>query len=369
IKSHHIVYLLAGGGILLAALSLNNQPLFSNLDQFVLVAEDKILLENNIQVSSGDLASNKEIRIRQNNIINGNLFADNIKIGATSTINGNASFNELEINPLSQILGQTSTLISSPIIKLPETPAFQAGEQDLTITQDQIINPGNFDEIQVQPNITLTLNPGIYNLNKLELENNSKLLFSASTTINIQKELVIKEKILISQTTNPSASSGQVIPSTDLQINVIEDKDIQIGKDSLLSIKLLAPNSQIILKERITFRGQILAREIKVGEGSVLSRNDDFEKESDLTKIIEEQEAKIIVNEIIIFFKDGASVVNLLEIANSIGARPTGFLEKLFMGKLEVEAMTFNELENIINQIKNLNNPFIEEVLPNALIF
>ena len=359
IKPHYIISAVVLSGLFFATLSFNNQPLFSNLDQFVLIAEDKIELLDNVQVSSGDLASNQEIRIRQNNIINGNLFTNQIRIDATSTINGNASFNQLEIDLTSKILGSTTTPVSLPIVNLSQITAFQPEEQKIIITQDQTINPGNFDEIQVQPNITLTLNPGTYNINKLELLNNSKLLFSASTTINIQKELVIKEKILISQTIN--------IPSTDFQINVQEDKDIQIGKDSLLSLKLLAPNSQVELGQRITFRGQILAREVRVGEDSILSRQDFFSKESDSTKIVEDQEIKFIVNEILVLFKDEATQADAQQVANLINGRIIGFIPTPKVFKFEVLTLTPQELLNKIQIIKNSNNPLIVEVVQNLV--
>lgn len=344
----------------LAALGFNNQPFFSSLEQFIL-AGNKIELSDNIQVSSGDLAANQEIKIAENNIINGNLFSDKIKIGATSTINGNASFNELEIAPTAKILGQTSTLVFLPIIQLPEILAFQTGEQDLTITQNQTINPGNFDEIEVKENISLTLNPGIYNLNKLKLNQNSKLLFSALTTINIQKELVIEEKVFIAQTKN--------IPSTSLQINVQEDKDIDIGKDSLISLKLLAPNSQINLKQRITFRGQILAKEIKVGENSILSRQDFFSKESDPAKVIIDQDgSQFLVNEIVVNFTNFATFSDAQNIANLVNGRIIGFVESLNAYQIEIFIATSQELETKIQTIRQSNNPLVEGVFRNYIV-
>lgn len=370
IKPQHFIYFLAGVGILFAAwnftsqfnpfaaLNFNNQPLFSFLDQFVL-AGDKIELQDNIQISSGDLASNKNLLISEINIINGNLFSDAIRIEATSTINGNASFNNLQIEPTAQILGQTSIPISLPIIKLPTIPDFQPGNQDLTINQDQTINPGSFDEIQVQENISLALNPGAYNLNKLELRNNSKLLFSGKTIINIQKNLVIKEKVLIAQTTS--------IPSTDLQINVQEDKDIDIGAGSLLSFKLLAPNSQVDLGQRATFRGQILAEEIRVGEDAILSRQDFFSKESNPAKVAEDQGIKFIVNEILILFKDEATQVDAQRVADLVNGRITGFIPTPKIFKVEVLTQTLRELNNKFQIIKDSNNLLIISIARNFI--
>ncbi|MBI2591700.1 MAG: hypothetical protein HYW34_03430 [Candidatus Brennerbacteria bacterium] len=366
-KLHHLAYLLAGGGIFFAALNFNfnNQPLFTNLNQFILVAEDKIELAENVQISSGDLAANKEISIAENNIINGNLFSDEIKIAENTTINGNISFNQLELTPSSKILGVTSSPVSLPIIQLPNIPDFPTGNQKLIINQTSTINPGNFDEIEVKENITLTLTPGTYNLNKLKLENNSSLLFSGLTIINVQKELVIGKKVLIVSSL-PSTGSGQ---ATDLQINIQEDKDIDIGENSLLSFKLLAPNSQIDLGERITFRGQILARGIKIGEGSILSKEEFFTRKAEaLNLIIDDDGSHYPVNHIVVNFSSDATFLDAQDIANLVAGRIVGFTRSSNSYLIEVATQAPFELTNLINLIESQLNPQIEGVLRNYIL-
>ena len=423
VKPHHIISGLAIGGLFLATLNFNTQPLFTDLNQFVLVAEDRIHLAGDVQVSSGDLAANGEIAIAGSNIISGNLFSDEIKIAGGTQINGDASFNELKLTQNSEILGITSTPISLPVIELPDIPDFIPGNQDLVIQEDQVISPGSFNKLEVKEGVTLTLNPGTYNLNELALRESSKLLFSSTTIINIKEELKINKRVLISQTTD--------IPSTDLIVNLSsqgraqrltssladssersrgkssdnrsqgppEDKParkpetkpkpqsrpaphrgsasktpvsvvkpITIGEDSLISFKLVAPGSKVHLGNRVTFRGQILAEEIKVGEGSILSREKEFEKESDPTKIVEDGGIKFVVNEIVILFKEGATINDLLVIADFVGGQATGFLPDLEMGKIEVSTQTVEELNNLIDLIRSSGNPLIEEILPNALI-
>ncbi len=359
IKPHHIISLLAMGGIIFAALNFSNQPLFTNLDQFVLVAQDKIHLANSVQISSGDLAANKEIAIAENNIINSNLFSDKIKIAENTQINGNASFNELKLAQNSEILGATSTPLSLPVVQLPSIPTFPIGIQDLIVKEDQTLNSGNFNRIEVKENITLTLNPGIYNLNKLELRANSKLLFSGKTAINVKEELKINEKVLIAPNVNISA--------TDLEINFAGNKPIAIGQEAFISVKLLAPKSTVHLGERITFRGQILAKEIKVGEDSIIARQDFFSKESDPTKIVEDQGVKFIVNEILVLFKDEIASLDVQQVADLVDGRITGFIPVPKIFKIEIATQTVEELNSKIQAIKNSNNPLVVEVVQNLV--
>ena len=73
IKTHHIISTLAIAGLAFVALTSpkNNQPLFSNLENFVLFAEEEITLEQGVQISSGDIGSNNKLDIQKEIVING----------------------------------------------------------------------------------------------------------------------------------------------------------------------------------------------------------------------------------------------------------------------------------------------------------
>ena len=373
IRPHHIISGLAIGGLFLATLNFNTQPLFTDLNQFVLVAEDSIRLAQDVQVSSGDVAANEEIAIASNNIINSNLFADKIKITGNTQVNGGISFNELQASPTSIILGTTSTPISLPIIELPDVPDFETGDRDLIVTEDETISPSNFSKLEVKEGITLTLTPGTYNLNELALRDSAKLLFIATTTINIKQTLKINANVLITPNVN--------IPPTALIFNIKsesktagkgkqESKGVQlvtIGEDSFISLKLVAPGSKVHLGDRVTFRGQIVAEEIKVGEGSILSREDVFSKESDSEKVVEDQEIKFIVNEIVVLFQDEATQADAQQVADLVNGRITGFIPDPPTYKIELITSTVEEIQNVIQTIKDSNNPLIVDVVQNLV--
>jgi len=360
-------------GLVFFAISVFGSSAITDLEPFVLVAENSIHLAGDTQISSGDIASNKDIRVSENSIANSNLFSDRIQLASNVSINGNATFNKLIKAQTAEVLGEEIRGIDKNIVELPQIHSFQTGNENVTVEEGQetTIGPGNYNQIEVGEGATLTLNPGTYNLNRLTLQNNSKLLYLQETTLNIKTHFQTQNSILIAPASpaggsnNPNSNS-----TTELSINYIGRPPITIGDSSFITAKILAPTSRVHLGNRATFRGQIFASDIQIGEEAVLSREAGFEKESDLNKIIElPTQVRLVANEIVIFLVVGSDINALLDIANLVNGQVTGFLSEFDMGKIEVETTTFLELEILINKIKDSNNPLIEDVLPNALVF
>ncbi|OGY99597.1 MAG: hypothetical protein A2945_03045 [Candidatus Liptonbacteria bacterium RIFCSPLOWO2_01_FULL_52_25] len=395
VKKHHILSTFALGAVALAAFNFTRAPLFNSLDRFVLFASDNIQLAHEVQVSSGDFGSNKTIDIQKDAIINGSFFADTIVIGKSTQVNGNVAANRLKLSASSTIFGSTSSSVSLPIANLPQVPAFTVGTQDFTFTGATGTLPaGSYRTITIAPSSTLTLSGGIYRLRALDLKDNATLIFNAPTTLNIQFKLKGKDNI--------SILPGLNLKPDDLKINYLgmrpkndkttEDDDGEIaslldqqetkdlkagkigrpivfGKDAFLNFKLLAPRANVHLKDNTTLRGRVLAKKIEVGRDSILSREDFFSKESDLAQVVEDQNgAKFVINEVIVLFEDGTTLNDFIFVANSFGARPTGFLSTLLMGKLEVSAASIEELDIIINQIRNSEIPTIKDAFSNVIV-
>lgn len=360
----------AGLGLFNLFFSDHSQPLFNNLDDFVLFAQEDIKLEQEIQVSSGDIGSNGEIDIEKGVIINGNFFADEIKINKSAQINGNISFNELETRKETQIFGTKTTPISLPIANLPKIPDFLIGTQDFIFEGvENTLTAGNYKNVTLKKGSRLKLPGGIYNLSKLILRENSTIIFSVSTTVNIKHELKGQEKI--------SILPDQNLKPDDLIINYQgkrnEDnndngvKPVKFGKNSFLNFKLLAPEAKIHIGETTTLRGQILAKKIKIEKSSVLSREDVFEEESDPEKVVEDEGIRFIVNEIVILLQDEATLADVEAIAELINGKITGFVPEPVISKIEVRTSTVLELNEAIDIIKNSSNPLIIEVVQNLV--
>lgn len=89
-------------GGFVAAIVFINPPIFDKIDNFVLFAQEEIKLEQDVQVSSGDIGSNNKINVEKT-VINGNLFADEIELDKNVVINGSVSSNKLEIKKETQM--------------------------------------------------------------------------------------------------------------------------------------------------------------------------------------------------------------------------------------------------------------------------
>lgn len=393
--SHYIISALAIVGITFAAMNFTNPPLFQNTDNFVLFASEEIKLEQGVQVSSGDLGSNGEIDVEKDNIINGNLFADGITLDKNVTVNGNASFNKLKTHKETKILGTQTKPVSLPVANLPEIPDFQVGTQDFKFTgQNNTLIAGNYRDIVIEKNSRFTLTGGIYNLRKLELKENSTLIFNSPTTLNIQFKLKGQEHVAILPTNNNLKPTDLVInylgirpknekeekEDDDEEINALHDdkekkdhkegkigRPVIFGKNSFLNFKLMAIKAGVKIGEASTLRGQILARKVKVGEGAILSQKLEFEKESDLTKIVEANGAKFLLNEIIILFENEVTENDIQVIASLVGGRVIGIIPMPKIYKIEVSTITVQELNNKIQIIKNLNSQLIIQVSPNFI--
>lgn len=361
IKSHHILSLVAAGGIVFAALNFNSKPLFSSLDSFVLFAQEEIKLEQGVQVSSGDLGSNGELDIDKDAIINGNLFADRITIDKNSQINGNASYNRLDIKKESKILGTQTKPVSLLIANLPEIPDVQVGDKDFKFEgQNNNLAAGSYRDIVLEKSSRLTLSGGVYNIRKLGLKENATIIFSAPTTLNIKEELKAQENVSLLPATNN-------LTPHDLALNYAGTKPVEFGKRAFLNVILLAPDAEVHLGEGATFRGRAVAKKVKVGKEGVMSTGSFFSKESDPSKIVTDQGIKFVVNEIVVLFKDQATDIDAQQIAQLVGGSITGFIPTPKIYKIEVRTTMPQELYDKIQAIKNLSNPLIVEVVQNLI--
>ena len=374
-----IVPYLAVGVLTFAVFNTGGRPLFSDISKFVIFAKDGIEIEKLVQVSSGDVGSNKELDINKDAIINGNLFADQIDIDKNSLINGNASFNKLKLEKDTKILGTKTDHVSLPVANLPEIPSFQVGTQDLNFQgQNNTLAAGNYRNLTLEKDSRLTLAGGTYNLSKLVLKENSVLIFSAPVQLNIRSRLFGQMHV--------SILPGANVKPDDLAINYAgerikgeknENEDeteskedahpAKFGPSSLLNFKLLAPKASVKIGDATTFRGQILARKVKIEKDSVLSREIFFEKEGDPAKIVSDQGLRFFVNEVVILFKEEATQSDIQMVADLLNGKVTAFIPLPKIVKIEVQTTTAQELNNKIQLIKNSNNPLIIEVGQNLI--
>lgn len=397
IKPNHILSVIAAGSVLFVAMNSNNPPLFQNTDNFILFASGEIKLEQGVQVSSGDLGSNDKIDIAKDSIINGNLFADKISLDKNTQINGNVSYNKLQTQKESQILGAKTTPVSLPIANLPEIPDFSIGTQDFKFeSQNNALAVGSYRNITLEKDSRLNLNGGTYNLNKLELKENSTLIFNTPATINIQFKLKGQNHIAI-------LTGNNNLKPTDLVINYLgirsknekeekEDDDDEInaphndkekkefkeskigrpvvfGKESFLNFKLLAPKASVKIGENSTMRGQILARKVKVEKNSILSLEQTAIKITKPENIIIDPDGGVYpINILLISLIPNATFEDALKVAQSINGRIVGNVSSINLYQIEIQTRTIEELESIINTVRLRTDLKIDGVFRDYLL-
>ena len=309
------------------------------------------------------MSSNKSVHIAENNKVSSNLFSDIIQIGDNSQINGNTTYNRLIKAGTAEILGEETDSISLPVVELPAISQFQTGNSNIILSpnEETAINPGDYNKVELKENSTLILVSGTYNISNLKLKQNSKLLYSDTTTLNIKTELRIGNNASI------ASNNPQVQDTTTLSINYAGKAPITVGEGSFITAKILSPDSRVQIADGVSFLGQILAKDIHVGAGGILGRKLHFVKESDLSKIVEDSEARFIVNEIVILLKDEATFSDALEIAGLVDGRITGSIIIPNIFKIEVPVETIEELNNKIKILREANNSLIIHVIRNLI--
>jgi len=394
-------------GVSFAAVhNIPNAPFLPNTDNLVIFAEQDVSFEENVAISSGDIGTNGTLSFDKNGTANGNLFADKITLAKGTTINGNANYNKLTNK--GEILGTKTTSVSLPIANLPTVQPFSVGTEDKTFSGNANTLPaGNYKNIILQKDSTLTLSGGTYNLNILDLKERSTLIFTAETTLNIQFKLRGRD--------NVSILNGQNAKPEDLHINYVgirneqrndrtkeqrNDKTIEqrnngameqddenevmafldknektdcqnrkigrpivFGKNSFLNFALLAPRANVIVGKDGTMRGQILARKAKIGKNAIVSKDEVFSKSPNPDKIITDTDnTKYVVNELLITLTDFAAFSDAQSAANLVGGRIVGFMESANTYQIEVSVSTSQELTEKIQTLRNSGSSFIEGV-------
>ena len=387
-------------GVSFAAVhNLPSPPVFPNTDNFVIFAEQSLTFEESATISSGDIGTNGTLSFDKNGTANGNLFADKIAIAKGTTINGNANYNKLTNN--GEILGAKTTSVSLPIANLPTVQPFTIGTEDKNIIGNATLPAGNYKNIVVQKDSTLTLSGGTYNLNILDLKEHSTLIFTAETVLNIQFKLRGRDTVSIlngqnakpddlhinyvgmrneqgNDKTKEQGNGGAMEQDDENEVMAFLDKNekadcqnrkigrpIVFGKNSFLNFVLLAPKANVIVGKDSTLRGQTLTRKARIGKNFIGSKNEMFEKESDPEKIVEDNGEKFSGNELIVLFADSASFSDALLVAKSVNGTLSGFVPNPPTYKILLQTSDALALRNAVTVIINANNPLVEEVIPN----
>ena len=124
-------------------------------------------------LSGGNLGITGGASLNGNVTVNGSIFALNTTLGNCQTVQPG-----ITISGKSTATAGYKQLSATPIFTAP--PSVTPGLQDYHFTANASLAPGNYGNITVSGNKTLTLSPGVYAINSISLTGNSVLTVSPS---------------------------------------------------------------------------------------------------------------------------------------------------------------------------------------------
>jgi cytoskeletal protein CcmA (bactofilin family) len=381
------LFLLAGTGSALVGLHTPSTPLPTTT--FVLLASSDLRLESGTQVSSGNLGSNDKLKLEKDVLVSGHLFAQSLELKEHVVIDGNATYHKLKKASSASILGTETRDTSSSLALFPSFPSSTQGTTSLTITATSTLSPGVYQDITILEGSTLTIEPGTYHMRSLVLKDHATVLYSGSTTIHITDQLQAKDHVAVlpkhshiphdaltiqysGLRSKHAAQADDTVWESDTEKRDFErgkiGRPIQFGSHVYLSLVLLAPQGEVKIGKESTILGQVMGKKVKVGKGSVVSRENVFAKVVRPSDILEGADgSQFVKNHILIDFSDGLPLSEVREIIQVVNGRIIGFIDVPNVYNIEVSSGAQSELEDLIFTLRNLHHSQIEAVWKNYI--
>ena len=215
----------------------------------------------------GNVGTNGNQSDSGNNVqINGTLSTPRAGVGACTAGNVTA-------------LTGSSTAITGGIVELPQaismpTPVFPAppaGSPDVNGTQT--IGPGNYGDINLSGNKTLSLQPGVYNINSLSLSGNSTFQLVPDPITGKYGKVVINVTGAGNSTPISITGNGFSNPTYDpsyLQFLYAGTGTVKVAGNGASAAVVYAPNATVSFNGNGSFYGSVVANNVTdVGNGSI----------------------------------------------------------------------------------------------------
>ena len=190
-----------------------------------------------VQLSKGLIGSSGNVTIAGDVTVNGPVFALNTTVGPCT--NGTPG---ISLSGKATATGGYIQLTAPPVF--PNPAAVTPGSQDYAVTSDTILPPGNYGNIAVSGGKTLTLSPGTYNINSLNLSGGASIAIkpAGQVMVNIAGNNVLQP---IQFSGAGAANSGGV--PLNLFLSYGGTLPITISGRSGSYAVLYAPNSAVTL--------------------------------------------------------------------------------------------------------------------------
>ncbi len=279
-----------------ALLRFNTEYLLSQLSvppasTYSLFATHSLYLEQSSTVYSGDIGVNAagsspfldsdvelSVGIGVTTPATYRVKANRINLKSNATVNGNVYYNTLTSN--GTITGSQNTPLSLPLTKtLPEFKTSTPGTQNVSVAANgtQTLQPGNYNNVDVNGGGTLIFTGGIYHFNSWNSGDNAQIKFQGPTEVRIAQKFDGGSGSYIGPQDTTSLGADQImfyvagINGTNGSLTTTP-KAAKIGIGSTVRACFYAPNGTLWIRQSSDARGQFIGKDVDVGIGVKIRR-------------------------------------------------------------------------------------------------
>lgn len=245
------------------------------LDNYVAIGLEEAFFKEKAVVTSGNIGSNGDVTFGVNTNVTADVSAgSDMRLKEKAVVDGDVVYaGELDLGHKSVITGSvTQTLPDSLHFSVSE---FSAGGQSFIVKQKESLNlaPGSYDKLQVKAKGELTLSSGSYFFNT----------FDIGTDVNIRLDLTagplyvyIVEQLEIGEKSEMRIVSASGEPSQVFFIILGRTPNGRTGTSFIgVNVKFLgtviAPASELLVKEKAEVNGALYAKILTVGVNATVT--------------------------------------------------------------------------------------------------
>ncbi len=183
---------------------------------------------------------------------------DTVRLGETSSV-WNLFANEVQNSFDPSVLRDPSqTSFAAPIINpalLPTCPPFAPGTLNVTVPKggSLVLAPGNYGDVRVQDNGTLTLGAGIYNVKSFNNGKKVRILTDPATDVRVAQDFSTNDGSFV----GPADCARFCVRSDGVSHN---DTTVSFGRNTEIHGQFLVPNGQLRLGHSTDLFGRFWAK-------------------------------------------------------------------------------------------------------------
>jgi len=194
-----------------------------------------------------------------------------VTIATGATIGSDVFSNQL-INS-GTVTGEKTFTLALPVFSsLPAFLAATPNTTDVTVATNgsRTLAPGTYRDLVVGKKGTVLFTGGTYHFRSITGDTQTRLLFSAASTVRVQQKIGIKASSTVGPNTGASINASAIIFHV-AGINgtggglAETPKAVEIGTDNILTANVYAPNGTLLIGDRTQAGGSFFGKDVQVG--------------------------------------------------------------------------------------------------------